>query len=170
MRRAHLRPFHLLKRWMYPRNRPNWMGRALNRVAVAQFGLGVLAPRHWVVLEVLGRRTGRTISCPVVVTADGGERYLVAMLGRDVNWVRNVRAAGGCAVLHRRSRQPIRLVAVPVDQRAPVIRRYLDLAPGARPHIPVRRGAPLAEFAKIAGQIPVFRIVADPPSSQSDEQ
>ncbi|NUT34332.1 MAG: nitroreductase family deazaflavin-dependent oxidoreductase [Hamadaea sp.] len=144
---------------MYPRNRPNWLGRALNRLAVVQFGLGVLAPPNWVVLEVRGRTTGRTIACPVVVTTLDGERYLVAMLGRNVNWVRNVRASGGRAVVWRRSRQAVDLVDVPVALRAPVVRRYLQLAPGARPHIPVDRRASLSAFEAMAGQIPVFRIV-----------
>ena len=31
---------------------------------------------------------------PLVVATVGGERYLVSMLGEEVNWVRNVRAAG----------------------------------------------------------------------------
>jgi len=45
-----------------------------------------------------------------------------------------------------------------VDQRAPILRRYLDVAPGARPRIPVSRKAPVEEFERIAAQFPVFRI------------
>ncbi len=37
---------------------------------------------------------------PVVVAMVRGQSYLVSMLGDDVAWVRNVRAAGGRAVLH----------------------------------------------------------------------
>jgi hypothetical protein len=37
------------------------------------------------------------------------------------------------------------------------------VAPGARPHLPVDRRAPLEEFERIAGQIPVFRVTADRP-------
>ncbi|MCA2229938.1 hypothetical protein [Nonomuraea aurantiaca] len=33
-------------------------------------------------------------------------------------------------------------------------------APGARPHIPVDRRAPLEEFERIASRIPVFHITA----------
>jgi hypothetical protein len=39
-----------------------------------------------------------------------------------------------------------------------MIRRFLDLAPGARPHVPVERGAPLDEFAAIADRYPVFEV------------
>lgn len=152
---------------MYPHNRPNWMARALNWLSVVQFRSGVLASRHWVVLEVPGFRSGKRISCPVVVAPVGGERYLVSMLGQDANWVRNVRAAHGRVVLRHRTRQQVRLVEVPTAQRAPIIRRYLDFAPGARPHIPVDRRAPIEQFETIADRFPVFRITAAPPVSQA---
>jgi hypothetical protein len=57
-----------------------------------------------------------------------------------------------------RSRQ-CRLVEVPVDERAPILRRYLDKVPGGRPHIPVEPGAPLAEFEAIAASYPVFEVL-----------
>jgi len=78
--------------------------------------------------------------------------------------VRNVRACGGLAVLKRGGRERVRLVEVDAGDRAPILRRYLALAPGARPHVPVDRTAPLAEFERIAGQYPVFRVI---PSSAS---
>ena len=87
-----------------------------------------------------------------------GERYLVAMLGDHTNWVRNARAASGSAVLRQGRRRPVQLEEIPVGQRAPVLRRYLGIAPGARPHFPVARGAPLEDFERIAAQYPVFRI------------
>lgn len=66
------------------------MNRAWAGLAAAAFG-----PDRLVMLEVTGRRTGRTISFPVVGADYQGERCLVPMLGEDINWVRNVRAAGG---------------------------------------------------------------------------
>jgi hypothetical protein len=88
---------------------------------------------------------------------DGG-RYLVAMLGPNTNWVRNIRAANGRAVLRHGRTEQVRLVEVEPADRAPILRRYLDVAPGARPHLPVRRGAPLAAFERIAADFPVFRV------------
>jgi hypothetical protein len=41
--------------------------------------------------------------------------------------------------------------------RASILRRYLACAPGARPHIPVDRLAPLKDFEQVAAQIPIFR-------------
>ncbi|MBF0660471.1 MAG: nitroreductase family deazaflavin-dependent oxidoreductase, partial [Rhodococcus sp.] len=44
------------------------------------------------------------------------------------------------------------------SERAPILRRYLDIAPGARPHFPIDRRATPAEFAAVADRYPVFRI------------
>ncbi|MFI7707440.1 nitroreductase/quinone reductase family protein [Nonomuraea sp. NPDC049480] len=113
-----------------------------------------------VTLEVVGRRTGRVISLPLVVVDYQGERYLVAMLGQNASWVLNVRAAQGQAVLRHGRREIVRLEEVEPALRVPIVRRYLALAPGARPHIPVDRRAPLPDFERIAPHVPVFRITA----------
>ena len=81
------------------------------------------------------------------------------MLGEDVQWVKNIRAAQGRAVLRAGHRTEIRLVDVPVEQRAPIIKAYLKRAPGARPHIPVDKDAPLSAFEAVASKYPAFRIV-----------
>jgi hypothetical protein len=98
----------------------------------------------------------------VVIADYEGERYLVSMLDKDANWVRNVQAAGGVAVLCHGGREDVGLEEVPVDARPAILRRYLAVAPGARPHIQVDRHAPLEEFERIALQVPVFRITAAP--------
>ncbi len=142
---------------MYGRKRPNRVAGLLNRGTAAAAAAG-LGPRRLSTLEVRGRRSGRRLSFPVVVADHEGQRYLVAMLGNEVNWVRNVRAAGGEAVLRHGHRETIRLEEIDVALRAPVLQRYLEVAPGARAHLPVDRRAPLREFEQIAGQYPVFRI------------
>ena len=147
-----------IKRWMYRTGRPNWLARAMNRISAIQFARGFLAPNHWVTLQVRGRRSGQLISFPLVLTEYDGGRYLVAMLGPNTNWVRNIRAANGRAVLRHGRTEQVRLVEVEPADRAPNLRRYLDVAPGARPHLPVRRGAPLAAFERIAADFPVFRV------------
>jgi len=157
-----------VKRWMYRAGRPGLLARAMNRVSAIQFSAGLLSPARAVTLEVRGRRTGRVISFPLVVAEHEGGRYLVSMLGKDANWVRNVRAAGGQAVLRRGRRENVHLREVPSAARAPILRRYLAVAPGARPHLPVDRHAPLDEFERIAEQHPVFQIITgsqSPPAS-----
>jgi deazaflavin-dependent oxidoreductase (nitroreductase family) len=147
---------------MYRSGRPNRVAALLNRVdrAIASAGLW---PARLNTLEVRGRRSGRPTSFPVVVADYQGERYLVAMLGGSVNWVANVRAAGGQAVLRHGRREAVRLEEVDAGARGPILRRYLEVAPGARSHIPVDRRASVAEFERIASQYPVFRVRADSP-------
>ena len=144
-------------RWLYRGGRPNRIARPMNAFGALLAGRGLAASRM-VTLEVVGRRSGRTVALPLVPVPLDGERFLVCMLGRNANWVRNVEAADGLAVLRHGRAEQVRLVDVPVERRAPIIRRYLDLAPGARPHMPVQRGAPLEEIAAVAEQIPVFRV------------
>jgi deazaflavin-dependent oxidoreductase (nitroreductase family) len=146
-------------RWLYRGKRPNWIARIMNRASAIVASSGV-ASNYLETLEVTGRKSGRMFSLPVVVAIVDGQRYLVSMLGDDVQWVRNVRAAGGRAVLRSGDREDIRLEEIPVDQRAPILRAYLQRAPGARPHVPVNKDAPLAEFENIAPAFPVFRVVS----------
>jgi hypothetical protein len=89
----------------------------------------------------------------------GADRYLVSMLGRDAAWVRNLEADAGHAVLLHGRAEQVRLEALESERRAPVLKAYLQRAPGARPHIPVDKDAPLSEFEAIAEQIPVFRVL-----------
>ena len=154
-----------LARWMYRGGHPNRIARLLNRGHAALYAAGLL-PNYLVTLEVVGRRSGRVFTLPMVLAVMDGERYLVSMLGPDVAWVLNVRAAGGKAVLCHGRREEVRLVEVPVESRAPVLKAYLKRATGARPHVRVHKDAPLAEFEAIASEIPVFQV--RPRSAASD--
>lgn len=147
-------------RWCYRSGRPNRLAAVLNRIGAILSSAG-LWPSRMATLEVRGRRSGRPQSFPIVLAEHGGDRYLVAMLGEGTNWVANVRADGGRAALSHGRREAVRLEEVAPDSRAPIIQRYLQVAPGARPHIPVDRRAPLADFERISERYPVFRIRAD---------
>ena len=149
-----------LAKWLYRGGRPNWLASAVNRWSAAIHGLGI-APNYLVTLEVRGRRSGRTFRLPLVMAVIGGERYLVSMLGADVAWVRNAKAAGGHVTLRHGRREQVRLEELPVDQRAPVLKAYLKRAPGARPHVAVDKDAPLAEFERVAAHYPVFRVLPE---------
>jgi deazaflavin-dependent oxidoreductase (nitroreductase family) len=149
-------------RWLYRGQRPNWIARILNRASAAVASSGV-ASNYLVTLEVAGRKSGRPVSLPMVIAIVDGQRYLVSMLGDNVQWVHNVRASGGRAVLRSGAREEIQLEEVPADQRAPILRAYLQRAPGARPHVPVNKDAALAEFQKVAAAFPVFRVAPNKP-------
>jgi F420H(2)-dependent quinone reductase len=146
-------------RAMYAGGRGNATARRFARFWAVGLGTG-LCPRRWVTLEVAGRRTGRITRFPLGMADWQGHWYLVSMLGNECNWVRNVRAAGGLVTLRHGRARARRLVEVPVAERAPILKRYLQKVPGARPHIPVHRSASLAEFEAIAERYPAFRVAA----------
>jgi hypothetical protein len=72
------------KRWLYRGQRPNWIARMLNRAWAAVASSGA-ASNYLVTLEVTGRKSGRTVSLPVVVAVVDGQRYVVSMLGENVH-------------------------------------------------------------------------------------
>jgi hypothetical protein len=146
-------------RWLYRGRRPNVLARALNDVSAALHALGI-APNYLVTLQVIGRRSGRAIAFPLVMVVVDGQRYLVSMLGTDVAWVRNLRAAEGQALLRHGQIERVRLEEVAMEQRSRVLKAYLQRAPGARAHVPVDKDAPLEQFEAIAPQLPVFRVLA----------
>jgi deazaflavin-dependent oxidoreductase (nitroreductase family) len=120
-------------------------------------GLG-LPPKIQAALEVRGRNSGRMRSNPIVIATVDDKRYLVSMLGPESDWVKNVEAAHGDAVIRQGPRRRVHLVAVPVEQRAPILREYVRIASSGRRHFPVAADAPLSEFVAIAGRYPVYRI------------
>jgi hypothetical protein len=151
------------RRRLYKGGRPNRLARAMNRFSASINSAGIW-PQRFVTLEVHGRRSGRLVKFPLVMADYEGERYLVSMLGNEANWVHNIHAAGGEAVLRHGRREVVCLEEVQVLDRAPILRRYLACAPGARAHIPVDRNASLEAFAHIAPLIPVFRVTPISPA------
>jgi deazaflavin-dependent oxidoreductase (nitroreductase family) len=147
-------------RWLYKDGHPNWLAKALNRGWAVVHSTGIF-PNYMVTLELAGRQSGKLISFPLAMLVMDNERYLVSMLGKDANWVRNLKAAGGKAVLRHGIREEVMLQEVTVDRRAAILKAYLQIAPGARPHIPVDKDAPVSEFAVIAANYPVFLVVTN---------
>jgi deazaflavin-dependent oxidoreductase (nitroreductase family) len=73
----------------------NTLNRAITRIARAGHGPFSLI-RH------VGRKSGRTYETPVIL-ASVPEGFIAELTyGDNVNWYRNVIAAGGCIVLHHR--------------------------------------------------------------------
>jgi deazaflavin-dependent oxidoreductase (nitroreductase family) len=150
-----------VQRWLYRGHRPNVVARVVNRATAAVHALGI-APNYLVALTVVGRRSGRPISFPLVMAVVDGQRYLVSMLGADVAWVRNLRAANGLAVLRHGRTERVRLEEVPAAERGPVLKTYVERAPGSRPHLGVDKDVPLGTLAAMAPGIPVFRVLPAP--------
>jgi deazaflavin-dependent oxidoreductase (nitroreductase family) len=146
-----------LMRLFYRDWRPTRLGRWVNRLQGWWSGLG-LPPNLMAVLEVHGRQSGRTRSNPVVIATVAGERYLVSMLGRRSDWVRNVEAAHGAAVIRQGRRRRVHLVLVPPAHRASILREYVRIGSSGRQHLPLPATAPLSDFEAIAERYPVYRI------------
>lgn len=152
-----------LKRALYRGGRPGRLMRRWNRLDAWWFARGPARLPQAAVLEVRGRATGRVRTVPLAVADVDGDEHLVSMLGPGAGWVRDVAAAGGRAVLHRGGRRrAVRLEPVPDDAQLPVLRRYLAVAPGARPHLRVGPAPSDAELRRLVGTVPVYRVVPDP--------
>ena len=133
------------------------LGKAFSRFWATWASLG-LPPWRQVGLELKGRRTGHRHVIAVVIAQYAGAEYLVSMLG-ECEWVRNARAQGGAWIITRKRRK-VRLEEVPIDLRAPIIKEFLRLAPGARPHIGLGKEATLGDCEGVAPRHPVFKIVS----------
>ena len=82
------------------RTRALWLvNNTLNRVTsrVARSGHGPFS-----IIRHVGRQSGRTYETPVIL-AKAPEGFIAELTyGDDVNWYRNIVAAGGCVVIHHR--------------------------------------------------------------------
>jgi deazaflavin-dependent oxidoreductase (nitroreductase family) len=114
---------------------------------------------HFYVLEVRGRKSGRTFSLPVDPIDVGGRRYLVCVRGQS-NWVRNARAAGQVVLARAMRRHPYAVREVPPAMRPPVLKAYLDSFPGeVQRFFPVPKGSAVAAFDDLATRYPVFELL-----------
>jgi hypothetical protein len=92
----------------------------------------------------------------------------VALAGES-QWVRNVRAAEGQAVIRRRTTHRVRLQEVPSEERPEVIQEYLHRglqrsgakagAKQARYNFGLNPDASVAEIRAVADYYPVFRVI-----------
>jgi hypothetical protein len=146
-----------LNRLFYRDRRPTRLGHWVSQFFCFGARMGV-TPQSWVSLEVRDRASGRIRADAVVVPTVAGERYVVSMFGTISDWVQNVEAARGDATIVHGSSVRVRLVPVPPGERAPILKEYVRVASSGRKHFPLPVDAPLAAFAAIAGQYPVYRI------------
>jgi hypothetical protein len=144
-------------RLFYRNRRPTWLGHWVSQCFCWWARVG-LTPHAWVALHVRDRVSGRWRQDAVVLPSVAGERYVVSMFGTISDWVNNIEAAHGDAAISHGGRQRVRLVPVPPEQRAPILSEYVRVASSGRKHFPLSVGAPLADFAAIASQYPVYRI------------
>ena len=142
-------------------HKPSGMTRLFNRIFGFIAGAGLM-PKKNIMLETKGRRSGQTRSVPVNIVEYDGQRYLVSPRGES-EWVRNVRADGGQAVIRHGKRKTVRLEELPSGERAPIIQKYLrENAMATKQHFGIDPKSDIAEFERIAALHPVFRITETP--------
>lgn len=128
---------------------PAWMVR-LN-VAMLRRGLRIGTQY---LLTVRGRKTGALRSTPVSIATVHGARYIVAAFP-DAAWVKNVHTAGAGALSRGGKAEQIRLDELPVHERGPVLRAFLEQVRGGRRFFGDRTPD---EVVAAADQFPVFRV------------
>ena len=127
------------------------------------------------VLTVRGRTTGRARTTPVALFEHNGHRYVVAIFG-EVNWVRNLRAAGE-GIVTRGRRQAVAAVELTPE----VAGRVLKDAAGPRPpsrllaaflrrYLKVTPNTGLDAIIEQAGRHPVFELHASSQALRSSQQ
>jgi deazaflavin-dependent oxidoreductase (nitroreductase family) len=109
-------------------------------------------------LTVAGRMSGEPHSVPLVVVERQGERYLIGAFG-EVNWVRNLRAAGEAMLTYSGMTEHVSAAELPAEQAAPILKESVAAAPDfVRAYFDVTPDAPLADFVREAHRHPVFRL------------
>ena len=140
---------------------PRWL-KPMNRLIVAlqRRGLVVGTMR---VLSVPGRKSGRPQTTPVSPLVVGGRRYVVGG-SVQADWVKNARAAGWGILARGRQEERVRLVELPLEERAPVLREFARKVPGgiaffrSMYELPKEKEALPEAFAALAPRCAVFRL------------
>ncbi len=106
--------------------------RINNAFTISLMRLGVPLA-SFALLTVRGRKSGKPITTPIALFVQDGRRYLIASFGL-VNWVRNLRAAGGTAAITRQRRtEQIQAIELAPADAAPILRDSLLAGPPGVP-------------------------------------
>lgn len=105
-------------------------------------------------LTAPGRTSGEPRSTPISVVTLDDQRYIVSAFA-DADWVKNIRASGAGSLTRGRQPAAVTLVEVPVEERDPILRTFLDQVPGGRRFF--ESADPDAVVAE-ASRYPVFHV------------
>jgi deazaflavin-dependent oxidoreductase (nitroreductase family) len=137
--------------------RPGPLDRIFGNTLAFLVWIGLIRS-HFYVLEVRGRKTGKTISLPVDPLDLDGRRYLVCARGNS-NWVRNARAAGEVVLARAMRRHRYVVRELPPGERPAVLKAYLDRFAGeVQRFFPVPKGSSAEAFKDLAPRYPVFEL------------
>jgi deazaflavin-dependent oxidoreductase (nitroreductase family) len=137
---------------------PTSTERTVNRILGFLVGLGI-GPSYIYLLQVRGRKTGKTYSTPVDLLELGGKRFLVAPRGRT-QWVRNAEAGGEVTLKKGRTRLRFGLRPLSDAEKPAVLKAYLESFKSAvQQFFPVPAGSPLQAFHDLLPSYPAFELL-----------
>lgn len=131
--------------------------RIVNRIIIWMLKFGI-APKIYYLLTVKGRITGNPHSVPVVLIEEGEKRWLVSPYG-EVDWAKNARAAGTVRLSRRNLQEDLAIRELPLEEAAPVLKKYLEAYPLTKSYFDVEVDSPLDEFVEEARSRPVFELI-----------
>ncbi|HJT57961.1 MAG TPA: nitroreductase/quinone reductase family protein [Ktedonobacteraceae bacterium] len=133
--------------------------RLMNAIFSTMVRLGIIPGAH--LMSVPGRKSGKMRTIPLYVLRYEGQRWLVAgFAGSD--WVKNVRAAAWCELIHDRMKERVQVIEVEdLEVCAAVLREFVRKAPGANRGYSISPHAPLEEYTAIVPEHPVFRVMEE---------
>ena len=141
--------------------RPTAFEAAFNRLVGWLVGLGLM-PANFYLLEVPGRKSGRTYSTPVDLLSHAGRTYLVAPRG-ETQWVRNARASGAVTLRRGRAAERHALRELGDDEKPEVLKAYLDTYKRqVQRFFPLEAGSPVAAFRPLTARYPAFELQRTP--------
>jgi deazaflavin-dependent oxidoreductase (nitroreductase family) len=117
--------------------RVNAFVRINNSIISSLLRMGI-SMGSFALLTVPGRKSGKPIETPIAIFGHEGKSYLIASYG-IVNWVRNIRAAGGAATITRcRRTEKIHAVELLPEAASPIFRKALLSGPPGIPDVLIR--------------------------------
>jgi deazaflavin-dependent oxidoreductase (nitroreductase family) len=122
---------------MAKRYKVNTFVRINNLITSSLLHLGI-SMGSFALLTVRGRKSGQPIETPIAIFVQAGKSYLITPYG-IVNWVRNLRAAGGEATITRSRRtEKIHAIELPPEEAASIFREALRSGPPGIPTLLIR--------------------------------
>jgi deazaflavin-dependent oxidoreductase (nitroreductase family) len=149
----------------------NFAVRLSNAIVTFLIRLGVpVGPMA--LLTVPGRKSGELRTTPIAIDEVDGQRWLIAPFGH-VNWVRNLRAAGGGTITRRGRTERIVAIELSSKDAAPVLKSAITRGPSfIKSYFDVTPESSVEEFEREASRHPVFRLdrVASPTEMSAQSQ
>ena len=109
-------------------------------------------------LTVRGRKSGLPRTTPVSLVERDGQRWLIAAYG-EVDWVRNLRAAGEATLTRGRHSEAVSVIELPPVEAAPILKQSLAKAPAMLlKYFDVTLTSPLEDFEREVLHHPVFQV------------